>query len=112
MKEVKELKFEELTAEQKLGLVLNIHINPWLRTPEWERFFYDQLEKRAIGSVWIQSDITDSDKMIEIIREKADYPILIITDAESGIYDYRIGRLMQLVVPAVKSMHTYDVKLN
>lgn len=89
---MQELKFEELTVEQKLGLVLNIHINPWLRTPEWERFFYDQLEKRAIGSVWIQSDITDSDKMIEIIREKADYPILIITDAESGIYDYRIGR--------------------
>ncbi|MBR3943155.1 MAG: hypothetical protein IKJ55_07325, partial [Clostridia bacterium] len=89
---MQELKFEELTVEQKLGLVLNIHINPWLRTPEWDKFFFKQLEKRAIGSIWIQSDITDSDKMIQLIRDKAEYPVLIITDAESGIYDYRIGK--------------------
>lgn len=89
---MQELKFEELTVEQKLGLVLNIHINPWLRTPEWDKFFFTQLEKRAIGSIWIQSDITDSDKMIQLIRDKAEYPVLIITDAESGIYDYRIGK--------------------
>lgn len=41
---MRELKFEELTVEQKLGLVTNINMNWWEITPEWERFFWDQLK--------------------------------------------------------------------
>ena len=88
---MQELKFEELTVEQKLGLVTNINMNYWKITPEWERFFLDQIKKRAVGSVWIQYNVVDAAKYIQYVREHADYPVLIFTDAEAGIFDYKVG---------------------
>ena len=59
MKEIKELKFEELTLEQKFGLVLTL--NPcghMYEYPDWEwanaenDFLFDLIKKRALGAVW------------------------------------------------------------
>lgn len=88
---MKELKFEELTLEQKIGMLF---------TPYWtckngeENFNWiiDMVKKRALGSVWIQHTTKDAEKVLQKIREVADYPILIFTDAENGMGEYTIGR--------------------
>ena len=90
MKELKELKFEELTVEQKLGLTLNFVIH---QPADDIEFVYDLIKKRSVGSVWIQQGQGDEYKArIDKVRELADYPILIVTDAESGIGDFKVGK--------------------
>ena len=88
---MKELKFEELTLEQKLGMVHTAYINGLVPEDEIE-FVLDLIRKRALGSVWIQFTNSDAQKYVDLVREIADYPILIITDAESGMGDYLVGR--------------------
>ncbi len=90
MKELKELKFEELTTEQKLGLTLNFVLHSPAEDTE---FVYELIKKRAVGSVWIQQGQgADFKERIAKVRELADYPILIITDAESGVGDLKVGK--------------------
>lgn len=88
MKELREIKFEELTLEQKLGMTLNMVLHSTAHDVD---FVYDMIKKRALGSVWIQQGYENSEanqlarERIAKIREIADYPILIFTDAESGV---------------------------
>ena len=91
MKKLTELKLEELSLEQKLGMVHTAFINGFCPEEEIE-YVMDLIRKRAIGSVWIQVTDKDAQKYIDMVREIADYPILIITDAESGIGEYLVGR--------------------
>lgn len=91
MKEVKELNFEELSVKQKLGMVHTALLNNNCSEEDRE-FVYDLIRNRALGAVWIQFTHDDADKYIEKVKELADYPILIVTDAESGMGDYLIGR--------------------
>ena len=37
---MKELKFEELSVEQKIGMVTCCMIDPWNRNPEMDEFIY------------------------------------------------------------------------
>lgn len=96
---MKELVFEELTLEQKLGLVL-IGGGSWplQRDPEEMAFQLDLIRKRALGAIWISPN--DSDPLwqdtIRLIRETADYPILIFTDAGSGFGQPKIGDQISL----------------
>lgn len=91
MKEIKELKFEELTAEQKIGIVTCALISGYNRTPESDEFALELIKNHALGCLWV----TPSKANFEFLRkakELADYPLLIVTDAESGFGDYKIGR--------------------
>ena len=99
MKEIKELKFEELTLEQKFGLVLTLNPCGYMHAyPDWDwaneenDFLFDLIKKRALGAVWITPTHPHADELMKKVKETADYPILIITDAESGIGDYKIGK--------------------
>lgn len=90
MKEIKELKFENLTTEQKIGLV----IAPLLQSTmsdEIKDFVFDLIRKQALGAIWINTG-PKGFEMIRKIREAADYPIIIVTDAESGLEEYKIGK--------------------
>jgi len=89
MKELKELKFEELTLEQKLGLTINMALHG--RDVD-DEYVFAQIKKRAVGSVWIQQGIGNFKERIAKVREIADYPILIITDGESGVGDFLVGK--------------------
>ncbi len=89
MKEITELKFEELTLEQKLGLTINMVLHG--RDVD-DEYVFDQIKKRAVGSVWIQQGIGNYKERIAKVREIADYPILIITDGESGVGDFLVGK--------------------
>ncbi len=45
-----------------------------------------------MGAVWVQFTDKNAEKLIKTVREIADYPILIFTDAENGMGEYTIGR--------------------
>ncbi len=88
---MKELKLEELTLEQKFGMVLN----PILLENN-KGYIYELIRNHALGSVWVRPDMPNSAEVIAEIKELADYPILIFTDAESGLEPYKIGRHNEL----------------
>ncbi len=84
-----ELKFEELTHEQKIGMVTVSSI----RSKEAFEFTLELVKKRCVGAIWVypNSDY-DSVNSMKALKDAADYPIIFITDAESGMGDYTIGR--------------------
>ena len=92
MREIKELKFEELTVEQKIGMVTCCLFAGSERTKESDEFVYDLIKKRAVGCVWINPDTEDFEGTMKKIKDLADYPLLVIADAEKGIHEYKIGR--------------------
>ena len=85
-----ELKFEELTTRQKLGMTFTPILHEI--TQDDEEFVFDLIKNHSLGAVWIQQGYESSPRMIERVKEIADYPILIITDGESGVGEYRIGK--------------------
>ncbi len=89
---MKELVFEELTTRQKLGMVYNVLINGYHRTPERDEQIKQLIREHCLGSVWIQYNTPGAEEIMQMVKETADYPILIITDAEAGLGDYFIGK--------------------
>ncbi len=95
MKDLKPLKFEELTLEQKLGMVSCGYV---LMDSDWEDFdsnleyTLDAIRNHRLGSVWMSPGTKSFEYAMGKIQEVADYPVLIFTDAESGIGEYKIGK--------------------
>ena len=93
---LKELVFEELTLKQKLGMVYTAFLNSWVKSEDNEEFIFELIKERALGAVWIQQGARDAEEMLAKVKELADYPIIIITDAESGMQNstgkYLVGR--------------------
>ena len=56
---MQELKFEELSVEQKIGMVTCVTIDPWNRTPETDEYLYEQIRNHAVGCVWLYPTISD-----------------------------------------------------
>lgn len=88
---MKELKFEELNIDQKIGMVHAIMIHGSMK-PEEIEFTFDLIKKRSLGAIWLQDGQKNVTELMEKVKEIADYPILIFSDCESGIADLRIGR--------------------
>lgn len=79
-KKMKNLILEELTTEQKIGMLFCAR-----RCGKAEEFeqTLEMIRKRSLGSV--QVPINDkTPEIIKAIKEAADYPILIINDMEQG----------------------------
>ena len=91
---MKELKFEELSIRQKLGMTCVAAVHSDDRTEEDEdfAFVYELIKNRSLGAVWIQQGYGNTQRQIAKVREIADYPILIFTDAESGVGEYLVGK--------------------
>ena len=83
-----ELKIEELTVRQKLGMTFTAHIGKAAHIEP----VIELIKERSVGSVWVIPTMEGRDEAIRRIKEAADYPILIMCDAESGIGEYKIGR--------------------
>lgn len=101
MGKLKELKFEELTTEQKIGMVMAGIITPVKKEnvdkygtfEENVDFVIEQIKNHALGAVWVNPrELAKHPDLMPRIKEAADYPILIFTDAENGLGDYTIGR--------------------
>lgn len=95
MKKIKELKLSELSTEQKIGLtmcgrVFN-HKNDELHQ-EHLQYVLNMIKNHSLGAVWVQPTIKGRDEIMALIKETADYPILVFTDAESGYGDDTIGK--------------------
>ena len=93
MKEIKELKFEELSLKQKLGMVSIATINT-RRNPDYEEYVFNLIREHALGAVWIQQGFTEDDmpSLVKKVKEIADYPIIIMQDAESGVGEFMVGK--------------------
>lgn len=90
MKKITELKYEDLTLEQKLGMTLigYCHSN----TDEEKIAYIESLiKKRALGAVWVLGIYEKGGEALKRFIDAADYPLLVFTDAESGLGDKRIG---------------------
>ena len=88
---MKELKFEELSVEQKIGMVTCCLISGYNRTPESDEFALELIKNHALGCLWVSPSEANFE-FLKKAKELADYPLLIVTDAESGFGDYKIGR--------------------
>ena len=91
MKKMKELRLEDLNTRQKLGMamVASVTCND---TPEQREYMFNMIRNHSLGAVWVITDTPDIEEVMKKIKDTADYPILILTDAESGLGEYRIGR--------------------
>lgn len=96
---MKELKFEELTLKQKLGMVMAGIVRPIRCEDKYEtyeenlEFVLELIRNHSLGAVWVPViTLPEHPDVIERIRAAADYPILIFTDAESGLGEHMIGR--------------------
>lgn len=89
MKELKELRFEELTLKQKIGMAMIASV----RTKESLEHAIELIKKHSVGAVWIQPVHDYEPQMaMKALREAADYPVIFIGDAESGLGEHLIGR--------------------
>ncbi len=88
---MQELKFEELSVEQKIGMVTCGLFDPWARNPETDEFLFEHIRNHALGCVWVYPTIPDFEEVMAKIKELADYPLLVITDAENGMGEYTIA---------------------
>ncbi len=85
--EIKELKLSDLTVEQKLGmclcsLVYNCATEE--QTEENIQYIINLIKTHSLGAIWVEPNLNNRDEVIARIKEAADYPILIICDAERG----------------------------
>ncbi len=91
--EIKELKFEDLTVEQKLGMVMCGRVNNCWDDAVTEaniEYALQMIKEHKLGAIWVSTNYKFEETMARI-KEAADYPILIMTDAESG-FGYGGGR--------------------
>ncbi len=93
MKEIKELKFEELSIKQKLGMVSVATINT-RQNPEYEEYVFDLIRNHSLGCLWIQQGFAEDDMpgLVKKAKEIADYPLIIVQDAESGVGEFMVGK--------------------
>ena len=90
MKEIKELKFEDLTVEQKLGMSCAIFCADW--KPEDVDYVETLIKNRSLGAIWVSPNSNNAQGMLHRLKDAADYPLLVFTDAEAGLGDHLIGR--------------------
>ena len=83
----KELKLEELTLEQKLGMVLCTNAQPHFSENEIEKML-QMIREHRLGAVWVSRGAPGRNDILKRINEVADYPILIVGDAEQGYDKY------------------------
>jgi len=90
----KELVLSQLTTEQKLGMTMTAHIYRLDTEAASEanlEYALNMIRNHALGAIWVDSNYR-LEEVMGRIREAADYPILIFTDAESGFGSNMIGR--------------------
>ena len=89
MKQLQELKFEELSVEQRLGMTMIAHCGSDNCDVE---YIEEMVRNHALGGVWVMPKNGEYDHVIQHLHEIADYPLLFFTDAENGLSPHLIGR--------------------
>ena len=105
MKEIHELNKDALTTEQKLGLLLCATLT------NAEKELCDaitMIREHRLGAVWVSHNAVGRDEIIARVREAADYPILIMCDAEDGHFDYPIPGVIALSAANAREEYAYS----
>lgn len=92
---MKELKFEELSLNQKMGMLapgVFIRDGHWDKFEENMEYILNLIRNHSLGAVWVSPRLKKTKEIIKAVKEVADYPILIFTDAENGLGEHLIGR--------------------
>lgn len=93
---MKELDFRQLSFRQKIGMTMVGCLTKYNEdTPDFEKeveFVLKLIREHSLGAVWIDVGMKARNRVMAAVREAADYPILIMTDAENGIGKYAIGK--------------------
>ena len=96
---MKELKLEGLSIKQKLGMAMCgicIMDDRWEGFEENLAYTVELIKNHSLGAVWVSPNARILERVMPAIHEAADYPILIMTDAESGLGEFKIGRHNQI----------------
>ena len=78
MKKLKELRLEDLSVEQKLGMVMH---GLFTKDDNWEGFednlnyTIELIKKRSLGAVWVSPKFKETQRIMKAVKEAADYPI-------------------------------------
>lgn len=91
MKKLNELVFADLSTRQKLGMTYIAFPNLVNRTPDEDEFILQLIREHSLGGIWINPGRESSKELMKKVKEAADYPILIFTDAEKGLAPYMVG---------------------
>ncbi len=102
MKELKKLKLEELSAEQKLGMMLCAR----RFTPDDMEFTLELIKNHALGCVQVPIN-AQTPEIIEKIKSAADYPILIFNDMEQGYPRSDVPMLPAMTMAACNNKEYY-----
>ena len=92
---MKELNLSELSIKQKVGLTMCGHINnQWDEKKTEDNILYalDMIKNHSLGAIWVCRNFDGWEDAIKRVKEVADYPILIMTDAEQGFGENIIGK--------------------
>lgn len=55
-------------------------------------YILGMIKEHALGAVWINWSAKNRNELLAKVKEAADYPILVMCDAEGGMSGYRIGK--------------------
>lgn len=92
---MKELNLSELSIEQKIGLTMCGHINnKWDEKKTEDNILYalEMIKNHSLGAIWIDRNFDGWEDAMRRVKETADYPIIIVSDAEQGFGDRLIGK--------------------
>lgn len=108
MKKIKELKLEELSLKQKIGMTmvgcLTMYNENHDNFDDETEYVLSLIKEHCLGAVFLDVRLKRRDEIMAKIKEAADYPILIITDAESGIEEFQIGKHNAIGVAGKKEL--------
>ncbi len=103
MNELKQLKLEELSTEQKLGMLLCARA--FLKiSKEEEDFILELIRNRSLGCVQMS---WNNPELMQRIKEAADYPIIIITDMEMGCPGSKLPPIPMMTLSACDKPEYY-----
>lgn len=97
------LKVEDLTTEQKLGILL---CGRRWDTQEDIDFTLELIKNHALGSVQIPIN-KNAPELIKKIKEVADYPIIIVNDMEKGYPRSPLPKVSPLTLAACATNEHY-----
>ena len=105
MKEIRELDKSKLTTEQKLGLLLCANLNHGDKDVDDA---VELIKNHSLGAVWVTHHHKQRDEIIAKVKEAADYPIIIMCDAENGCAPHNIPGPISLTAAHESEVYAYS----
>ena len=87
-----ELKQENLSIRQKLGMVKVGHIYECHNKIENLEYALKLIRNHSLGAIGVEPTLPELSRIMKEIHEAADFTIRIVTDAEEGIGPHLIGK--------------------